>query len=337
MFPTKSFDAEDHRVEHMRRHAMVLDGYYSQEDVAGGFGWCMADYNTHKDFGSGDRICYHGVLDMFRNPKLASYVYSSQNDDKDILEVSSMMDIGEHPGCLAKDVYAITNADSVKLYKNDKFIKEFAKENSPFNHLPHGPILIDDFIGEIMEKEEGFSHGKAEDVKKILLACNKFGIAHLPFKIKMLAAKCILFRGLNISDAFTLYNKYIGNWGGTYTTYKFEAIKAGQVVKSQIRKAVTKVYLDVKVSHTELKEENTYDVSSIQIKAVDDNNVVLSFYQDPVFLEAEGPIEIIGPNYVSLRGGMGGTYIKTTGKKGIAKLRISGNNLEEVVIEFNII
>ena len=74
-----------------------------------------------------------------------------------------MMDIGEHPGCLAKDVYAITNADSVKLYKNDKFIKEFTKENSPFKHLPHGPILIDDFLGEIMEKEDIFKDFDEED------------------------------------------------------------------------------------------------------------------------------------------------------------------------------
>ena len=25
----------------------------------------MFDYNTHEDFGSGDRICYHGVMDFF--------------------------------------------------------------------------------------------------------------------------------------------------------------------------------------------------------------------------------------------------------------------------------
>ena len=30
----------------------------------------MSDYNTHKDFGSGDRICYHGVTDLFRFPQI---------------------------------------------------------------------------------------------------------------------------------------------------------------------------------------------------------------------------------------------------------------------------
>ena len=188
----------------------------------------MADYNTHKDFGSGDRICYHGVLDMFRNPKLASFVYSSFKNEP-ILEVSSMMDIGEHPACLSKDVYAITNADSVRLYKNDVFIKEFY--NSPYKSLPHGPILIDDFIGDLIEKQEGFSHKKSEEIKKILLAANKYGLSNLPFKIKLLAAKCILFRGMKMDDAVQLYYKYISNWGGTFTTYKFEAIKAGKVVE----------------------------------------------------------------------------------------------------------
>ncbi len=43
------------------------------ENISGCIGWCMADYNTHKDFGSGDRICHHGVTDIFREPKFAAY------------------------------------------------------------------------------------------------------------------------------------------------------------------------------------------------------------------------------------------------------------------------
>ena len=336
MYPTKSFDNEDIRVNHMKRHAKVLDSYYGKKDIAGGFGWCMADYNTHKDFGSGDRICYHGVLDMFRNPKLASYVYKSLKEDEVILEVSSMMDIGEHPACLASDVYALTNADSVKLYKNDVLIKEFKKEKSPYNNLKHGPILIDDFIGDTMEKNENFSHGKAIDVKKILLAANKHGIANLPFDIKMLAAKCILFRGMKMDDAVSLYNKYVGNWGGNYTTYKFEAIKDGKVQKTVVRKPVTKVDLDINVSHTDLIEEHTYDVASIQIKATDEYGSVIPYYQESVVLSVEGPIEIIGPKVVTLRGGMSGSYIKTLGVNGKAYLRISNEYIGEKVIEFNI-
>ena len=87
MFPTKPFDDEEHRTEHAIRHANVLNAVAQEPDIAGSFGWCMFDYNTHKDFGSGDRICYHGVMDMFRNPKLAAAVYSSQQEDTPVLEL----------------------------------------------------------------------------------------------------------------------------------------------------------------------------------------------------------------------------------------------------------
>ena len=340
MFPTKTFDCEDHRVEHMLRHARVMDGYYGQEDVAGGFGWCMFDYNTHKDFGSGDRICYHGVLDMFRNPKLAAAVYASQKDAESqedvVLEISSSMDIGEHPACLMKDVYAITNADSVRVYKNDLFVGEHDSVKSPYKNLPHGPILIDDFIGELMEKGEGFSHSKAEDVKKILMAANKYGLAHLPVNIMLLAAKCMVFRGMKMSDAVGLYNKYVGNWGGTFTTYRFEAIKDGKVVKTVEKKPMTQMSLNVEVSHQELKEERTYDVAAIRIKAVSETGDVLPFYQEPLQLEVCGPLQIIGPATITLRGGMGGTYVKTTGEVGEAILRITGEGMGMREIRFEV-
>ena len=39
-------------------HAAVLNDSIAQPGVAGSFGWCMADYNTHREFGSGDRDVY---------------------------------------------------------------------------------------------------------------------------------------------------------------------------------------------------------------------------------------------------------------------------------------
>ncbi len=338
MFPTKSFDAEDHRTEHMLRHARVVNGYYGEENIAGGFGWCMADYNTHKDFGSGDRICYHGVLDMFRNHKLAAAVYASQKDKKDgvVLEVSSAMDIGEHPACLMKDVYAVTNADSVRVYKNDQFIGEVSCKTSPFGNMPHGPVLIDDFIGDLMEKNEGFSHGKAEDVKKILLAANKYGLAHLPASIMLLAAKCVLLRGMKMTDAVALYGKYLGNWGGTVTTYRFEAVVDGKVAKTVERRPVKRAELRVDVSHTALTEGDTYDVAAVRIRAVSQDGAVLPLYQEPVRLRVSGPVALIGPDCVSPRGGMCGTYVKTTGGAGEAVLTVEMPGAEPVEVHFTV-
>ena len=89
MFPTKACDDEEHRLQHALRHTQVLQELFKNEDITGGFGWCMFDYNTHKDFGSGDRICYHGVMDMFRNSKLAASVYASQSDSNDVCRITS--------------------------------------------------------------------------------------------------------------------------------------------------------------------------------------------------------------------------------------------------------
>ena len=45
-----------------------------------------------------------------------------------MLEISSSMDIGEHPGCNRGTTWILTNADSVRMYKNDRFIKEYTRE-----------------------------------------------------------------------------------------------------------------------------------------------------------------------------------------------------------------
>jgi beta-galactosidase len=80
MYPTKS-DQEQRQAEHVTRHLDVLNAAYRRPGrFAGAIGWCIFDYNTHKDFGSGDRICHHGVMDIFREPKFAAYAYASQCD-----------------------------------------------------------------------------------------------------------------------------------------------------------------------------------------------------------------------------------------------------------------
>jgi beta-galactosidase len=50
----------------------------------------------------------------------------------------------------------------------------------------------------------------------------------------------------------------------------------------------------------------------------------------------EGPIEIIGTKISALRGGAGGTYIRTTGEKGKAKLTVKGP-AAEAAVEFEVV
>jgi len=336
MFPTKSFDCEEHLTEHMLRHARVMNAYYGEKDIAGGFGWCMFDYNTHQDFGSGDRICYHGVTDMFRNKKPAGELYFAQQEEEPVLEVCSSLEIGEHPASDIGAIYMLTNADSIKVYKNNRFVKEVKKESTGFTKMPHGPLVIDEFVGDFLMTEEGFSKGKAKAVKKVLLAAQKYGMAKLPLWAKLTAAKCILFYKMKVSDAVDLYGKYVGNWGGNATVYRFEAIKNGVAVKVVEKSPMKEKHLNVLCSHTDLIEKNTYDVAAIRFRMESEKNNLLSFNQDVIMLSTEGPIEVIGPKAVSLRGGMGGTYVRTTGKSGEAKLIIQAEGLAPIEIAFTI-
>ena len=336
MFPTKAYDCEDHRVEHAMRHARVLDAVASHDDIAGSCGWCMADYNTHKDFGSGDRICYHGVLDMYRNPKLAASVYSSQGSAP-VLEVGSNMDIGEHPACVRGNIWIFTNADSVKMYKNGELVKEYFPQNNHFPHLKYSPILVDDFIGDAIVKNEKYPEPVARDLTAALNHIARHGYGSIPPKVLWTAFKCIAFHGIKINDIVNLYTKYAGNWGGASTEYRFDAIMQGKVVKSVTKCPMNKASLIATSYKNVLKEGETYDVSAIRIKAVDEHGNTLDFATNPVSLTAVGPIEIIGPKLISLAGGMGGTYVKTAGQSGPATLILESPNLGEVKLHFEVV
>lgn len=335
MYPTKAFDWEEHRRNHALRHAKVLDAVAGENDIAGSFGWCMFDYNTHKDFGSGDRICYHGVMDMFRNPKLASSVYAAFSDTETVLDITSSFDIGEHPACNRGPTYIISNADSVKMYKNDVLMKEYFPSDSKYENLKNGPILIDDFVGDALEKGEKFSKRQAKLVKQMLndVALNGYDITP---KLVWGAIRLVLFYHMNPNTAVPIYNKYIGDWGGESREYKFEAIKDGEVVKTVKKTAVTSVHIDAKASHTLLTELHTYDVAQVRIRAFDSNDNQLHFFEEPVSFEIDGPFEIIGPDTVCFRGGMTGVYIKSIGEDGDGKLTIRCNDLEPVEISLSV-
>lgn len=336
MYPTKAFDNEERRSEHAIRHANVLDAVAGQSDIAGSFGWCMFDYNTHKDFGSGDRICYHGVMDMFRNPKLASNIYACEQEQTPVLEITSSMDIGEHPGCNRGNIYILSNADSVKMYKNDRFIKEYLPGMSPYKHLKHGPILIDDFIGDSFAQNERFRPKHAKEITDAMNLVARGSLNHIPKRLYLTALKLLLIYHIDFAEVTRLYTKYIGDWGGTATIYRFDAIKDGKVVKSVTKEPVREIRLDAEADHTILTEQHSYDVALVRIRAVDDHGNVLPFYQEPVRLITEGDISIIGPDTIALQGGMGGTYVKSTGRSGRGALLLQSQTAGEIRIPFQI-
>lgn len=334
MFPTKSFDTWEKRQEHAMRHIRVQNAAYASGEHAGCFGWCMFDYPTHKDFGSGDRICYHGVLDAFRNPKLAAAAYASQGSGAPVLEVGSSMDIGDYPGGQIGEVYVFSNAEEVALYKNDAFVTKLARCDQ--NALPSAPFVVNDTIGALLESEEGFDSKKAAAIRECLLAAGKYGLSLMPLKYKLKLGWCMVRYRMRFQDGLNLYGKYVGNWGGEATRWRFDARTNGEIVSSVTKSPSAALHLDVVPSSNVLRLGDTYDMAAVRITIRDAFDNVVPYAQLPVTLETDGAIQLIGPEVVTAEGGMCGTYLRTTGETGFAALRISVPQMEPVVVKFNV-
>lgn len=335
MYPTKSFDCEEHRVEHALRHARVLNAAYGNGRISGAIGWCMADYNTHKDFGSGDRICYHGVTDIFRVPKLAAAVYASQQEETPVMEVSSSMDIGEHPGSSRGQTYIFTNCDYVKLYKNGVYKSTAYPNYRKFPHLPHPPVFADDFIGDSLQREDGVKERAAKVLKPVLTEAAKRGFS-IPPQYYALAGAGIVLGGLKISDVVSLVEKYVGNWGDEQVEFKFEGYKDGELVKTVIKTASNDVRLDIRADSTELAIGDTYDVTRVVVKAVDQNGNRLPYCSEAMTLTASGSVDVIGPKTVSLIGGDIAFWVRTAGKKGKGTVTVKTAHYGSHKVLFNV-
>jgi len=144
MFPTKTWDHEERQIEHAMRHARIQDQQLGMWNVTGAIGWCAFDYNTHRDFGSGDRVCYHGVMDMFRLPKWAAAVYASQvpPSRKIIMEAATMWTIGDRSAGGNDPLTVLTNCDSVEMYIGEQKQGRFAADRVTFPNLPYPPVII---------------------------------------------------------------------------------------------------------------------------------------------------------------------------------------------------
>ncbi|MEM6383223.1 MAG: glycoside hydrolase family 2 TIM barrel-domain containing protein [Pseudomonadota bacterium] len=147
MYPTKVFDGEERQEEHVRRHLEVLNAAYGDPAISGSIGWCMTDYNTHADFGSGDRICYHGVMTMGRAPKFAAHVYASQGFDprvKPILEPATHWSFGDRKVGGIFPLIILTNCDAITFHYGDDSPLRFKPARETFPHLPYPPVIITD-------------------------------------------------------------------------------------------------------------------------------------------------------------------------------------------------
>src|SRR6516225_5412198 len=143
-YPTKPYDNVERLTEHMLRHARIHDQLASDPQYAGGLGWCAFDYNTHGDFGSGDRICYHGVMDIFREPKPAAGFYKSQCDPSEevVLEPAFSWARGDESIGFSKALVC-SNCEHLKFYIGGRLVAEADPDKAQFPHLRYAPFTAD--------------------------------------------------------------------------------------------------------------------------------------------------------------------------------------------------
>ena len=170
-YPTKTIDQVERLMEHTIRHARVHDQLASNPQYAGGIGWCAFDYNTHGNFGSGDRICYHGVTDMFREPKPAAGFYKSQCDPAEevVLEPAFHWARGDASVGFSKAVVC-SNCEHLKFYIDDKLVADVDPDRKQFAHLKYAPFVFE--LGELFHKWgdlriEGYIQGKLAITKRL--------------------------------------------------------------------------------------------------------------------------------------------------------------------------
>lgn len=144
MFPTKSWDHEERRVEHALHHARKHNLQFGHPDVAGAIGWCAFDYPTHQEFGSGDRVCYHGVMDMYRLPKMAAYFYRSQKSPADeiVLYAATNWTMGDRNGGGNNPLVVFSNCDEVEIWIGDESQGRLRPDVEAYPHLKHPPFTL---------------------------------------------------------------------------------------------------------------------------------------------------------------------------------------------------
>jgi beta-galactosidase len=191
-FPTKTTDDNERQREHTLRHARIHDQLASDPQYAGGIGWCAFDYNTHSNFGAGDRICYHGVTDIFREPKPAAGFYKSQCDPSEeiVLEPAFHWANSDESIGFTK-VVICSNCDHLKIFTRAGSVEEnpwtpcieVDPDRTEFSHLQYPPFVveankitakwgdlrIDGYLGGKLVISKSMS-GRGVDRKFVLLA-----------------------------------------------------------------------------------------------------------------------------------------------------------------------
>jgi beta-galactosidase len=144
MFPTKIGDHEERLIEHALLHAKVHNLQLGNPKIDGAIGWSAFDYATHIEFGSGDRICYHGVMDIFRLPKWAAYFYKSQQPPSKliVLQAATHWTMGDRSGGGNNPLTVFSNCDEIEVVIGEISVGKFQPDLATYPNLLYPPFTI---------------------------------------------------------------------------------------------------------------------------------------------------------------------------------------------------
>lgn len=126
------------------RQASVWRAVESNDSFAGSLAPVMTDYPVSRKYSGSDGICSRGLMDAFRNPKMAAAFFKSQREDEPVCAAVLPMD---------DRLMVMTNADHILLYCDEKLIGEFYPDETVFRDLVHPPIFVE-HLSEIVRTGE---------------------------------------------------------------------------------------------------------------------------------------------------------------------------------------
>ena len=140
----------------------------------------------------------------------------------------------------------------------------------------------------------------------------------------------------SVKDIVGIVEKYIGGWGEEQVSYRFEGYIGNTLVKTVTRTAVNKVSFTAVPDSDKLCEDETYDVTRIELVAREQNGNKLPYIDETLHVSVDGPVKVIGPDTFSLIGGDRAFWVRTTGKSGNAKITVTSENIGEQVVNLTV-
>lgn len=115
--------------------ASAMDYYCGNNLCAGGFAWCMFDYNNEVNYTNTGHVFYSGVYSMFRLDKHVAHLYRSQKEEP-------MIYIAHHlTGTGSADIPVYSSCDEAELFADGRSLGRI-KPNRYLN-LPHPAYVFE--------------------------------------------------------------------------------------------------------------------------------------------------------------------------------------------------